>query len=162
MKDLFDKTFFRFTIGFVLIIAASFAIMAFSGYYQDNINASVAGQGGEAHLRVLDWLTLRASWALVAQPPAAADLSAQQGLPGWRQGSHLLRQFKKLRTRLQRLKRSTAKDEKKRQAREEEIRQACRDYLDRAGQLLERLQDTRQALAELPAIPLSSPRLTGS
>jgi Flp pilus assembly protein TadG len=44
MKDLFDKTFFRFTIGFVLIIAASFAVMAFSGYYQDSINASVAGQ----------------------------------------------------------------------------------------------------------------------
>jgi hypothetical protein len=45
MKELFDKTFFRFTIGFVLIIAASFAVMAFSGYYQDSINASVAGQG---------------------------------------------------------------------------------------------------------------------
>jgi hypothetical protein len=42
MKDLFDKTFFRFTVGFVLIIAASFAVMAFSGYYQDSINASVA------------------------------------------------------------------------------------------------------------------------
>jgi hypothetical protein len=47
MKELFDKTFFRFTIGFVLIIAASFAIMAFSGYYQDNINASVASQGSD-------------------------------------------------------------------------------------------------------------------
>jgi len=41
MKDLFDKSFFRFAFGFVLIITASFAIMAFSGYYQDSINASV-------------------------------------------------------------------------------------------------------------------------
>jgi hypothetical protein len=42
MKSLFNKSFFRFTIGFVLIIAASFAVMAFSGYYQDSLNASVA------------------------------------------------------------------------------------------------------------------------
>ena len=28
MNDLFNKTFFRFAIGFVLIIAASFAVMA--------------------------------------------------------------------------------------------------------------------------------------
>lgn len=48
MKDLFDKTFFRFTLGFMLIIAASFAIMAFSGYYQDSLSASVVGQGGDS------------------------------------------------------------------------------------------------------------------
>ena len=42
MKELFDRTFFRFAIGFILIISVSFAIMAFSGYYQDSINASVA------------------------------------------------------------------------------------------------------------------------
>lgn len=48
MVGLFDKTFFRFAIGFVLIISASFAIMAFSGYYQDSLNASVAGQGGDS------------------------------------------------------------------------------------------------------------------
>lgn len=46
MSELFDKTFFRFTLGFILIIAASFAVMAFSGYYQDSVNASVAGQNG--------------------------------------------------------------------------------------------------------------------
>ena len=91
----------------------------------------------------------------------AAELSAERGLPGWRQGSHLVRQLKKLRTRLQRLKRSTAKDEDKRQAREGAIRQACRDYLDMAAQLLERLQDTRQALADLPAIPLKLATLDG-
>jgi hypothetical protein len=91
----------------------------------------------------------------------AAELSAQQGLPGWRQGSHRLRRLKQLRTRLQRLKRSAAQDEQKRQAREEAIRQACRDYLDMAGQLLQRLQATRQALAELPAVPLGIIRLDG-
>ena len=41
MKSLFDKAFFKFSIGFVLIIISSFAVMAFSGYYQDNVNASV-------------------------------------------------------------------------------------------------------------------------
>ncbi len=43
-KNLFDRDFFKFALGFVLIIVASFAVMAFSGYYQDSINASVAGQ----------------------------------------------------------------------------------------------------------------------
>lgn len=41
MTELLDKSFFRFAIGFILIISASFAIMAFSGYYQDSVNASV-------------------------------------------------------------------------------------------------------------------------
>jgi IS5 family transposase len=92
---------------------------------------------------------------------AAADLSAEGGLPGWRQGPHLVRKLKKLRTRLQRLKRSKAKDEKKRQAREEEIHRACRDYLALAGELLDRLRATRQALADLPAVPLGIITLDG-
>jgi hypothetical protein len=91
----------------------------------------------------------------------AAELSAESGLSGWRQGRHWVRQLKKLKTRLQRLKRSKTQDEKKRQAREEEIRQACRDYLDRAGGLLKRLQATRQALAGLPAVPSGIVRLDG-
>lgn len=89
----------------------------------------------------------------------AAKLSAAQGLPGWRQGGHLLRQLKKSRTQLQRLKRAKARDEKKRQAREEAIEQAYRDYLGMAGELLQRLQATRQALADLPAIPLQLAKL---
>jgi hypothetical protein len=40
MKSLFDKDFFKFTIGFVLLIIASFAVMAFSGMYQATIDAS--------------------------------------------------------------------------------------------------------------------------
>ena len=43
-KSLFDRDFFKFAFGFVLIIVASFAVMAFSGYYQDNINASASAQ----------------------------------------------------------------------------------------------------------------------
>jgi len=43
-KSLFDRDFFKFTLGFVLIIVASFAVMAFSGYYQDSVNASVGAQ----------------------------------------------------------------------------------------------------------------------
>ena len=47
MVELFDKTFFRFAIGFILIISASFAVMAFSGYYQDSVNASAIGQDSD-------------------------------------------------------------------------------------------------------------------
>lgn len=42
MKDLFDKDFFKFTIGFLLIIVSSFTLMALSGYYDTSTNASVA------------------------------------------------------------------------------------------------------------------------
>lgn len=44
MRDLFDKDFFKFTIGFLLIIVSSFALMALSGYYDTTINASVSGE----------------------------------------------------------------------------------------------------------------------
>jgi hypothetical protein len=44
MKDLFDKDFFKFTIGFLLIIVSSFTLMALSGYYDTTINASVGAQ----------------------------------------------------------------------------------------------------------------------
>jgi hypothetical protein len=47
MKDLFDKTFFRFLLGFLLIISASFAVMAFSAYYQEVINVSATAQSAE-------------------------------------------------------------------------------------------------------------------
>ena len=44
MKSLFDRDFFKFSVGFMLIIIASFSVMLFSGYYQDSINAAVGGQ----------------------------------------------------------------------------------------------------------------------
>ena len=60
----------------------------------------------------------------------AAKLSAEQGLPVWRQGGRLIRQIKKIRPQLQRLKRSKARDEKQRHARNEATAQAYRDYLE--------------------------------
>jgi hypothetical protein len=90
-----------------------------------------------------------------------AGLSDAHQLPGWRQDAHHLRTFKKAHRRIQKLKHSTSKDERKCQAREEQIRQAHRDYLGRAETLLGRVRDTRQQLAALPAIPLRLAELDG-
>jgi len=83
-----------------------------------------------------------------------AGLSAAHKLPGWRQDAHLLRKLKQARRRIQMLRHSTAKDERKRQERLEEIQQAHRGYLEQAKTLLGRMRDTRRQLAVLPAIPL--------
>ena len=80
-----------------------------------------------------------------------AELSDANGLPGWRQDAHHLRKFKKAHRRIQKLKHSTSKDEKKRQARQEQIRQAHLDYLGQAESLLGRVRDTRKQLVKLPA-----------
>ena len=56
--------------------------------------------------------------------------------------------------RIQRLQHSTAKDEKKRQDKHEEIQQAHRGYLDQAEALIARMRGTRNQLAALPATPL--------
>ncbi len=72
-----------------------------------------------------------------------AELSAANGLDGWRQGAHHLRKFKQTRRRIQRLRHSTAQDEQKRQARLGEIQQAHRDYLDQAEALIARMRGTR-------------------
>ncbi len=91
----------------------------------------------------------------------AQDLSREHGLPGWRQGGHLLRLLKKCRTRLQRLKRSKAKDDAIKKAREAEIRKVCDEYLELAGQLVARIKATRQLIAGLPAIPIQLAKLDG-
>lgn len=83
-----------------------------------------------------------------------AGLSDAHRLPGWRQDAHHLRKFKKAHRRIQKLKHSTSKDEQKRQAKQEQIQQAHRDYLGQAETLLGRVRDTRQQLAALPAVPL--------
>ena len=90
-----------------------------------------------------------------------AELSAAHKLPGWRQDAHLLRKFKQARRRIQQLRHSTAKDEQKRQDRGEEIKQAHRDYLERAETLVARMRATRNQLAALPAIPLRLAALDG-
>jgi hypothetical protein len=75
-----------------------------------------------------------------------AQLCKDEGLSEWRQSAYRIRQLKELYRRLQRLKRSTAKDPDKRAARQGEIEQACRDYLALAEQLLARARDTRATL----------------
>ncbi len=61
-----------------------------------------------------------------------AELSVAQGLTGWRQHRHHLRQFKKAQRRIRTLRHSTAQDERKRQARQTAIEQAHRAYLEQA------------------------------
>jgi hypothetical protein len=91
----------------------------------------------------------------------AAELADRHGLPGWRQAAHPLRTLNKARRRLQKLKHSTAPDENQRQARQQDIQQAHRDYLERAATLVGRLHDTGGQLAKLPAVPLRLADLDG-
>jgi len=87
-----------------------------------------------------------------------AQLCKNEALSDWRQSAYNIRQLKKLYRRLQRLKRSTAKDPDKRAARQGEIEQACRDYLALAEQFLARARETRAMLHigyDLPHILLA-------
>jgi len=52
------------------------------------------------------------------------------------------------------LRHSTAKDERKRQARQAAIEQAHRDYLEQAQTLLERVRETRAQWLQRRVIPL--------
>jgi len=83
-----------------------------------------------------------------------AELSVAQGLTGWRQHRHHLRQFKKAQRRIRTLRHSTAQDERKRQARQTAIEQAHRAYLEQATALLERIHETRTQWLEQRVIPL--------
>ncbi len=84
---------------------------------------------------------------------ACAQLSTEHGLAGWRQSAYNIRQFKKQYRTVQKLKHSTAKDEAKRAAKAEQIREAHEEYLQQAESYLERAKDTRQRLHEECAIP---------
>jgi hypothetical protein len=89
---------------------------------------------------------------------SCAQLCRDEGLSDWRQSAYNLKQLKKAYRRLQRLKRSTAKDPAKRKARQAEIEQACRDYLALAEGFLARARDTRAKLhigCDLPALVLA-------
>jgi hypothetical protein len=76
----------------------------------------------------------------------SAGLCAQAGLSDWRQSAYNIRCLKQAYRRVQQLKRSTAKDEDKRAARAEEIKQAHRDYLHLTEQFLQRALLTRSRL----------------
>lgn len=82
------------------------------------------------------------------------EQSAAQGLPGWRQHRHHLRQFKKAQRRIRTLRHATTQDEQQRQARQTAIEAAHRDDLEQATTLLERLHETRTQWLEQRVIPL--------
>ncbi|MCU7886893.1 MAG: hypothetical protein KZQ59_00540 [Candidatus Thiodiazotropha sp. (ex Lucinoma aequizonata)] len=71
-------------------------------------------------------------------------LCEQNNLGGWRQHTYHQRQFKKQYCRVQRLKHSTSKDEKKRQQKQAQIQQAHRSYLELAESHLARAEQTRK------------------
>lgn len=83
----------------------------------------------------------------------SARLSEEYDLDGWRQHAYHQSQFKRDYRSLQKLKRSTAKDETKKQAREQEIQEAYRRHLDLAARHLERVDRTLEALAKLSPVP---------
>jgi hypothetical protein len=69
------------------------------------------------------------------------------GMPGWRQGSHLLKKVKKLFRKSQQLKRSTSKDDSKREIREQLIINAHLSYLVLVESLIIRAKDTLLAVS---------------
>lgn len=81
-----------------------------------------------------------------------ALLCQGQNLTDWRQSRHNIKTFKKQYRIIQSLKRSTAKGETKRQARDEAIKAAHQSYLDLAGTFLSRAQATRLLLCALPGL----------
>ena len=85
----------------------------------------------------------------------SAHLSEAWGLDGWRQHAYRLRQFKRQHRTIQSLKRSTSKDETKREAREQGIQQAHRRYLELAEEHLDRVDRTLAELEQLPRVPVA-------
>lgn len=78
---------------------------------------------------------------------------AQHVLPGWRNHESNRRQFKRQYRKLQKLKHSTSKNEDKKAAKEQEIKQAYQDYLDLAGVYLDRAQTSIEVLKNDYKIP---------
>ena len=76
-----------------------------------------------------------------------AELSSTNNLPGWRQHHYHQRQFKRQYRKVQQLKRSTSKDETKKQQKEQEIQEAHRIYLDLAEVNLAKADQTRQQVS---------------
>jgi len=83
----------------------------------------------------------------------SAELASGQNLPGWRQHHYHQCLFKKQYRIVQRLKRSTSKDEGKQQKKELEIKEAHTVYLELAKAYLARAEQTRQQIS--PHDPLA-------
>lgn len=87
------------------------------------------------------WDAMRTLIAIVA------GLCEDVGIAGWRQSAYRLRQLKKLFRAAQRSKQSTAKDAGKRAAKQADVRDAHRAYVEQAETLLGQLRETRGHLA---------------
>lgn len=72
--------------------------------------------------------------------------SVERGWSEWRQHQHNVRTFKRKSRRISKLKRSGAKDGAKREAKNQEIQQAHREYIEDAQAYLERARQTRAKL----------------
>lgn len=86
-----------------------------------------------------------------------ADLAGTCNLPGWRQHKYHQRQFKKQYRKVQRLKHSTSKDERKQQQKKLKIHEAHRAYLDLAQTHLSLAERTCEHIS--PRDPVIAVRL---
>lgn len=74
------------------------------------------------------------------------QLCKLHGITGWRQGQHNIKTFQKQYRIIQKQKHSTSKDETKRLAHEEIVKQSHKSYIGQAEGFLKRARDTRQAV----------------
>jgi hypothetical protein len=86
------------------------------------------------------WDALRKTIQISAQFCTFYDLTQ------WRQSRHLLRTIKKNYRFIQKLKHSTSKDEVKRQAKQDEIKEAHRVYIEQAQGFVQRVRATSRLL----------------
>lgn len=80
--------------------------------------------------------------------------SAERGWSEWRQYQHNVRAFKRKSRKISKLKRSGARDEARREARNQEIREAHRDYIEDAQAYVERARQMRPKLEKEAKINL--------
>jgi len=79
--------------------------------------------------------------------------SQEYDLPEWRQHQYNLRQFKKLYRKIQKLRHSTSKDESKKKAREDLIREAHQAYINLAKSYLDRVIRSYALLKNTHKVP---------
>lgn len=79
--------------------------------------------------------------------------SQSYALPGWRQHQYNLKQFKKLYRKIQKLRHSTSKNEKKKQAQAEKIQQAHQAYIDLALTYMARVDESYDLLKNKYHVP---------
>ena len=85
---------------------------------------------------------------------SCAQISDTHALKGWRQSAFNLRHFKKSYRTIQKLKHSSSKDENRRAAKQQEIRDAHKSYLEEALGSLQRAHQTRVEVLAMPGVSL--------